>query len=279
MVNIMEFDIKMIWRLNDMGYTKITQSAGHSLKCEGAVGNGYREHLEAVKVMNRVAEILKELGAYVFSFEDTVSKKQNDNLKKIVKKHNASNRQIDLSYHFNASANKSASGVEVLYYNDNMKLLASELSKAIADALGLKNRGAKQNKELYFLRKTSKPSLLIETCFISNVNDMKAYKTNFEAMCVAIAETLAGKRLQKEKPIEVETNCMYRLHTLTWKTKATVEVKQKQMLTLVKVCYIRDESGNYRLITGTFRTKAEAEKIKKLAKEKFNITLHVQEVK
>ena len=263
-----------------MGYTKITQSSGHSLKCEGACGNGYKEHVEATKVMNSVAKHLTSLGVYVFSFEDTQSKKQNDNLKKIVQKHNASNREIDISYHFNASANSTATGVEVLYYSDNMKLLASELSKGIAESLGLKNRGAKQNKELYFLRKTAKPAILIEIAFISNADDMKAYKTNFDKMCKVIAYTIAGKELPspttKEEPQASDT--MYRLFSGTWKTKATAEFKCEQMKTVIKVCHVRDEGGLYRLITGTFKTKKSAEEIQKLAKEKFNLNLKVQEV-
>ena len=268
-----------------MGYTSVMISSGHGSKIEGAVGNGYREHVEATKVMTRVAQILKyTYKVSVITYEDTYSKNQNDNLKKIVNKHNVASRQLDISIHFNSSANKTATGAEVLYHNGTaMQQLSTKMSKAIADALGVKNRGAKQNTGLYFLKKTSKPAILIEVAFISNADDMKAYKDNFEELCQAIACVIAGKTYTKKKvePVEEvkvaeEPDGLYRLYTGTWKNKATAEAKATQLKTLISVCYVRDEGGAYRLITGTFKNKESAEKFKKTAKEKFNITLHIQ---
>ena len=273
-----------------MGYTSVMISSGHGSKIEGAVGNGYREHVEATKVMTRVAQILKYTHKInVVTFEDIYSKNQNDNLKKIVQKHNSTNRQLDISIHFNSSANKTATGTEVLYHSGaGMQQLSTKMSKAIADALGIRDRGAKQNTGLYFLNKTAKPAILIEVAFISNANDMKAYKDNFEELCQAIACVIAGKTYTKKK-VEVvkevveevktakEPDQLYRLYTGTWKTKATAETKATQLKTLISVCYVRDEGGVYRLVTGTFKSKESAEKFKKIAKEKFNITLHIQE--
>ena len=239
-------------------------SAGHSLKCEGACGNGYREHVEATKVMNKVAYYLKQLGATVVTFEDTYSKNQATNLTKIANKHNATNRDYDVSIHFNSAGDPNATGAEVLYHSGTeMKNLSAKVSKAIADTLGIKNRGAKQRSELYFLRKTSKPAILLEICFISNKNDMAKYKANFDDMCKAIAYALMGKTM----PAKVD-NTKYRLFSGTFATKEDAEAFKAKLLTLVKVAYIRQEGEKYRVFTGTFTGKASATematKVKKL---------------
>ena len=257
-----------------MGYTKVTISSGHSkVRVRGAVGCGYIENEEAVKVVNRVAEILKQLNVEVDIYHDTRTT-QDTNIRAIVKRHNGTLRQIDISVHFN-SLNATSTGVEVLYYSNDMQALAGKLSKNIATALGLKNRGAKKRTDLYFLKKTLKPALLIETCFISNPNDMKAYKNNFEKLCQTIAETIAGKTLPKPQPKQETTGAKYRLVSGTFATKADAEACKTKMLTLMKVVYVNQEGTRYRITTGTFATEASAKnmvaKVKKLTGFTFNL--------
>ena len=269
-----------------MGYKRVMISAGHGSKIEGACGNGYREHVEATKVMNGVAKHLISLGVQTVTFEDTYSKNQKDNVNKIVQKHNCTTRDLDVSIHFNSSANATATGVEVLYYTGNdMKNLSTKISKEIANVLGLKNRGAKVRTDLGFLKRTAKPAILIEVCFISNANDMKAYVNNFDKMCKTIAYAIAGKEMPppvtKEEPKVVAkaeaTKIEYRLFTGTYKQLASAKKTQEKFLTLMKVVYLRE--SDLRVITGTFKTKESAEAMKKKIKETFNINVTVQEVK
>lgn len=164
---------------------KVYVSAGHGDKVAGA--NGYiKEHEEAVKVAKRVTEIMTDKHSY-FYVEKT-AKTQNQNLANIAKAHNAKKCALNVSVHFNSSAGGTATGTEVLYFSK--KQLASDVSKAIANSLGLKDRGAKERQELYFLRNTATPSILLEICFVSTKKDTEAYKKNFEAMCQAIAKEL-----------------------------------------------------------------------------------------
>ena len=65
------------------------------------------------------------------------------------------------------------------------------MSKGISDASGLKNRGAKQRKELAFLRDTKMPAILIEVCFVNSVEDVQRFEQHFEEICMAIASVLA----------------------------------------------------------------------------------------
>lgn len=176
----------------------IVISSGHALYVRGA-SDIIDEVSEARKVVAQVVAYLKQLGVTVYEFHDNTSKTQNQNLSTIVNFHNSKNRELDISIHFNSAARTSNPlGVEVLYYDQSG--LAANVSKAIANASGLRNRGAKQRKELYFLRKTAKPAILIEVCFVTSTADVELYQKNFDAICRAIAETLSGKKISQPVP-------------------------------------------------------------------------------
>jgi len=141
---------------------RICISSGHSTKCQGAVGI-LNEVEEATAVVDEVTNYLKDMGYAVEKFHDTVSKTQNENLNRIVDWHNSQgNRDYDVSVHFNASETHEGQGVEVFYYNEQK--LAADISAAISNVSGLKNRGAKQNKGLFFLAHTAAPAVLLEIC-------------------------------------------------------------------------------------------------------------------
>ena len=175
-------------------------SSGHGKYVSGAAGI-LNEVIEARKVVNQVAKYLKELKETVEVYHDDTTRNQRDNVNGIVKYHNKFSRKRDISVHFNAGGAKDKPvGVEVLYYSDDMKAEAAKMSAAIAKASGLKDRGAKQRKDLGFLKGTEAKAMLIEVCFVDSKVDAKIYKENFFEICEAIAETLSGKQLPKEKP-------------------------------------------------------------------------------
>src|SRR5580765_829868 len=80
---------------------KVVISSGHGLYVRGACGI-LDEVDEARRVVNRVAEELQSRGADVMAFHDNSSKSQNENLSAIVNFHNAQERDLDVSVHFNA---------------------------------------------------------------------------------------------------------------------------------------------------------------------------------
>src|SRR5580765_7237418 len=86
---------------------KIVISSGHGKYISGAVGPspwGLHEHNEAVKVVNQTAIELRSLGVDVVTYEDTVSKSQDDNLERIVGFHNGQGaHDLDVSIHFNST--------------------------------------------------------------------------------------------------------------------------------------------------------------------------------
>lgn len=172
-------------------YKNIAISSGHGLKVKGASGV-VDEVTEARKVVNKVAEYLKQVGCSVNVFHDDTSNTVTDNLKWIVSHHNTVARDLDVSVHFNAyKPTTSKMGVEVLYYDN--KDLASEVSEAISKAGSLTNRGAKERKDLYFLNSTKKPAILIEVCFCDSQADVDSYNKNFDSICKAIVKAITGQ--------------------------------------------------------------------------------------
>lgn len=177
--------------------TTIAISSGHGAKVAGACGI-IREHEEAVRVVNQLAIELKHCGVDVYTFEDTVSTTQNENLNRIVDWHNSKTRDLDISCHFNAFEQCSKPmGCEVWYYS--AKTLAAVLSAAIAE-VGFIDRGAKQTNDLFFLSHTEAPAVLLEICFVDSEADCAIYQNpaNFKEICINLAEALSGD----EEPVE-----------------------------------------------------------------------------
>lgn len=165
---------------------KVILSAGHGAKVSGA--NGFiKEHDEAVRLGKRVVEIL---GKEAIFYRETTATSQRQNLSNIVAYHNSKSRVLDVSLHFN-SASFTATGSECLYLNPKLKTLSTKMSKAMSGAMGISDRGPKYRSELYFLRNTNKPAILLEVCFVSSKKDSDSYKKNFEKLAQAIAKELA----------------------------------------------------------------------------------------
>ena len=184
-----------------MAYNQVNISSGHSINCQG-MSDVINEVTEARKVVDRVYEIVKASGKACYKYHDTASS-SSQNLANIVNFHNQYKDGIDVSIHFNASVHTdNPMGVEVCYYSDST--LASRMSKAIADAGGFKNRGAKQRTGLYFLKRTNKTSILIEVCFGDSTKDCELYKKNFEAICQAMAKTLIGDTSNDHIPNDIQ---------------------------------------------------------------------------
>ena len=185
-------------------YNQVNISSGHSINCQGA-SDIINEVEEAIKVVDRVCDLVKETGKKCNKYHDTASS-SNTNLSNIVKFHNGYKDGVDVSIHFNCVSGRREEGigVEVLYYNTT-KELANEMAKNISNASGLINRGAKQRTGLYFLKNTKKPAILIEVCFVNSVKDVEIYRSKFEDICKTIAETLIGKTKAQSNTVENNT--------------------------------------------------------------------------
>jgi hypothetical protein len=186
--------------------TKIVISSGHGKYVRGAAGPppwGLDEVDEARRVVEAVADKLEELGVETVTIHDDVSHDQDSNLEYLVDAHNAQKRDLDVSVHFNAyEVTDGERGVEVLYYTQQG--LSAELSAAMASAADLPDRGAKYRDNLYWLKHTNAPAVLIETAFCDAKGDCAQYEANFHDIAQTIADVLAGEEAVERPPEKPE---------------------------------------------------------------------------
>lgn len=189
---------------------KINVHAGHNpdgkVAC-GAVGL-IKESTQARAVTKKVIELLKAAGHTAYNCTCSNGTSQSDVLAKIVKKCNAHDVDLDVSIHFNSGAgdkkgNGKTTGTEVLIYNDSSKAkpIAEKVLKKIT-ALGFKNRGVKVRSDLYVLKNTKAPAMLIECCFVDDKDDVNLF--NATKMAKAIAEGIMGKAITAKKTTKEE---------------------------------------------------------------------------
>jgi N-acetylmuramoyl-L-alanine amidase len=173
-----------------VAFDRIVISSGHGKHVPGAVGL-LNEVEEARRVVEAVADELRDHGVDVVTFHDDTSHSQNENLHTIVDYHNSHLRDLDVSVHFNAYVETtSPMGTECLYVTQGT--LAGHVASAIA-SVGFVNRGAKKRTDLYFLNQTQMPSILVEVCFVDSSADAELYRARFGEIATAIAAVLTGE--------------------------------------------------------------------------------------
>lgn len=167
-------------------------SAGHSTvppKDSGAVGCGFTEAKEALRLRDAVAAKLRARGFDVI--EDGADGVSEPLTKAIAL---AKRATVAVEIHFNAGPPK-ATGIEVLA-KPKLKTLSQKLAGAVAMATGLVLRGEKgwkpdnsgQHHRLGFCEAGG---AILEVAFISNAEDMCRYNANFEAIAENLANALA----------------------------------------------------------------------------------------
>lgn len=224
----------------------INVHAGHNpdgkIAC-GAVGF-IKESTEARKVKDEVISQLRALGHTVYDCTVNDGLSKSDILKKIVAKCNGHAADLDVSIHFNSAANLAddgkTTGTEVLVYSGYSKARdeAEAVCKAIAE-LGFKNRGVKFRPDLYVLRNTSAPAMLVECCFVNDKDDVELYGPY--KMARAIVKGITGMTVVStpnvEEPDEevVETpvgstDDLYRVQVGAYRDKTNAENMKKILM-------------------------------------------------
>lgn len=199
---------------------KLNVHGGHSLKCRGASGL-LDEVNEDRKVKNKVIELLRANGHTVYDCTDDVGATQNANLRNIVNKCNSRKVDLDVSIHLNAGG---GTGTEVYIYSDSSKAkgYAQRIVNNISNSLGIRNRGVKTSTNLYVLRKTESPSLLIECCFVDNAvdkvkwNSDKCAKAIVEGIMNATVNNITHAEAPKPIPTPATNNNTTKLNYDEW---------------------------------------------------------------
>ena len=174
----------------------------------GAVGNGYQEATVARTI---TAKMAKKAG--VKDVTDNSATTSNNIIYAQQRSINANGNGYHISNHLNA-ATPAATGVEVLYGSLSEKPLAAKVSAAIAKALGLVDRGAKDGTWLGIATGTGsgKKVLLIEWGFITNSNDMKKLMANMDKGIDAALKALGVSVTpsQPSKPAKPSGNAAFK---------------------------------------------------------------------
>lgn len=106
---------------------------------------------------------------------------------------NSKNYDLVVQLHLNA-CNKKAGGCEVWYYPSSA--MGMQYANRVCNKLGTvwDNRGIKESKTLYWLKKTTAPAILIESFFCDNAsNYLKAVKLGLDAHAKLIVEGILGR--------------------------------------------------------------------------------------
>ena len=168
---------------------KYNVHGGHNSIVPGAA-KYLNEVTEDRKVKNKVISLLKAAGHTVYDCTDDSGRTQSKNLANIVSKCNKHSVNLDISIHLNAGG---GTGAEVLYTSSSGKAWAEKVSKAVASALGIRNRGAKKRDNLYVLNHTKATAILVECCFVDSRTDKNAWDA--DKCAEAIVEAVTGKKV------------------------------------------------------------------------------------
>lgn len=170
-----------------MANYKVALDAGHGGSDPGAVFNGRQEKDDTLDLALAVGDILKKNGVDVFYTRttdeyETPFKKATDA--------NNSNADLFVSIHRNSSEFPNQySGVQTLVFSDSgLKAEAARNINNQLEAVGFKNLGVDERKNLVVLKRTKMPAVLVEAGFINNEKDNYIFDHEFDHIAQAIAD-------------------------------------------------------------------------------------------
>ena len=179
---------------------KIGVNAGHTLSGAGSGAVGIiEESIETRNVGNALINLLKSNGHEVVNCTIDKASSQNAYLAQAVEMANRQDLDYFISFHFNAYNGK-AFGTEVYTYEGRRFADALEVCKNISN-LGFANRGVKNGTGLYVVKKTKAKSMLIECCFVDNVEDVDTYRrVGPNAIAEAVYKAITDTNVETVQP-------------------------------------------------------------------------------
>ena len=179
----------------------IAIAGGHSAYARGA--SGYLDEYDCDRAfVSRLAEAFDNQGWHVTDCSNDADGVEEE-LYEECRAANASGADLFIAVHFNAGG---GTGTEVWHYPcSSAEACARDVSRELASALGLPNRGAKSTTGLYVVNHTDMPAILIEVCFVDTEADAEAWHTTtWEDLCGAVVRGLGGDCGNKEEDMLTE---------------------------------------------------------------------------
>lgn len=222
---------------------KIALSAGHSINTAGKRclksldPNETREWWLNDRVCDYVEEYLKDYDGYqLLRLDDSDDGKDVVSLSARVTAANSWSADFYLSVHHNAGMDGGTGGGIVAFSHPKSSKASVEWRDALYDALirhtGLKGNRAtpKATSDLYVLRETTMPAVLLELGFMDSKTDVPVILTDAHAQSCAkaIVEVLVerGKLTKKE---ERDDESLYRVQVGAFRNKANAERLKQEL--------------------------------------------------
>lgn len=148
---------------------------GHGGRDPGAVSGQHKESVINLQIAGKVKDILTDAGVkVVMTRERDVALGENLAADLGGRVSIANNAKADafVSIHCNSAVNSTAHGAETLYYpgSEKGKTLAEGIQNCLVKT-GLDNRGIKERGDLFVLKHTTMPAVLVEVAFMSHHHD------------------------------------------------------------------------------------------------------------
>lgn len=156
---------------------KIILDPGHSplVKGKESLDGSYKEYEFNLDIANRMLKLLKPYcEALIVDYSDFSPSVE---LGVLISKINRENANLCVSLHSNASENVTANGWEIFTYKmEGESLKAAQSIQKEIKPLGFLDRGIKDGSHLAVIRETTMPTVLIETGFHTNKQDLAKLK-------------------------------------------------------------------------------------------------------
>ena len=252
-------------------YMKLLLTVGHSIlkngNCTSADGRPYGGVLEYTYnkgIVNQIAAYLREVGHTVDTLVCPELQFSRSTEEKDYKLSRANSGGYDLvaELHLNASALHNARGCEVLYISESGKAVAQRIQEQLAKAF--KSRGIQKRTGLYMLKSTKPTAVMIESFFCDNSEDCEiAEKTNVALM---IAQGIHGGAIVPEKESSgANKGILYRVQTGAFRNKNNAERLKADLIGKGFDAFVTavDVDGVlYRVQVGAYEVKGNAEAMK-----------------
>lgn len=224
---------------------KLALGAGHGIntsgkRCLKALDpNETREWWLNDRICDMVESNLEDYEGYsLMRLDDSDDGEENVPLAGRVSRANSWGADLYLSVHHNAGANGTSAGGIVVYTHPNCSKESEEWSNALYKHLiaktGLKgNRTDPQAKsDLYVLRKTTMPAVLLELGFMDSKTDVPVILTeDYAQKCAkAITEVIVERgKLTKKKTTAATDDTMYKVQLGAFSQKANAEKLSEEL--------------------------------------------------
>lgn len=169
---------------------KVALFCGHGTQTNGVwdAGCSYGGYTEAglmLKITKSAVKYLRAKGVTVITDADA-----NNNINMIKQVARANKEKCDIFVSVHCDYSKAPSGVLPLYYSSAGKKLATKLNTTISKGMPMKSRGVMKRTDLYELKATSMPAVILETGAIKA--DLKILKGNYDKYGKLIAQAICA---------------------------------------------------------------------------------------